>query len=165
MKRTHTPPWLIASQRPAMHLKLKTSNFLIPLLLSTGFTMRQIILSPGMLILSISWCLIEKPVRRFLFLNLIKNITPKQHRQISNQITILFMDYFHRVLSHPTQSLIISGHEDRNIRFFDLNSGKIVHQSVGHTDAVTGLSIHPNNQYISSVGHDGSLRVWDIRNH
>ena len=69
------------------------------------------------------------------------------------------------MVSHPTQSLIISGHEDRQIRFFDLNSGKLVHQSVGHTDAVTGLSIHPNNTRFASVGHDGSLRVWDVRNY
>ena len=67
------------------------------------------------------------------------------HSLISNQIEVLFIN-FTRVLSHPSLDLIISGHEDRNIRFFDLNSGKLVHQSVGHTDSVTGLSIHPDGK-------------------
>jgi WD40 repeat protein len=43
-------------------------------------------------------------------------------------------------------NLVISGHEDRCIRYFDLITGKQVHQSVGHTDAVTGISIHPNGK-------------------
>ena len=35
---------------------------------------------------------------------------------------------------------------------------------VGHTDSVTGLSAHVLNPYVLlSVGHDGSMRTWDIR--
>jgi len=33
----------------------------------------------------------------------------------------------------------------------------------GHTDSVTSISIHPNQNYVASVGHDGSLRTWDLR--
>ena len=34
------------------------------------------------------------------------------------------------VLSHPTLSLTITGHEDRHIRFYDNNTGQMVHSMV-----------------------------------
>jgi striatin 1/3/4 len=57
--------------------------------------------------------------------------------------------------------LVVSGHEDRRIRFFDLNSSRCVKDLVGHTDAVTALALHQN--YLFSSSHDGSLRTWDLR--
>jgi WD40 repeat protein len=34
---------------------------------------------------------------------------------------------------------------------------------IAHTDAVTSLSLHPNTYYVTSTGHDGGMRTWDIR--
>ena len=34
------------------------------------------------------------------------------------------------VLSHPTLPLTITGHEDRHIRFYDNNTGQMVHSMV-----------------------------------
>jgi striatin 1/3/4 len=36
---------------------------------------------------------------------------------------------------------------------------------IGHTDAVTSLSLNQNNFCLASVGADGSMRTWDIRNY
>ena len=58
---------------------------------------------------------------------------------------------------------MISAHEDRHIRFFDMNSNKIIKNLVGHTDAVTSLSINKNSNHVASVSHDGSMRIWDVR--
>jgi len=30
---------------------------------------------------------------------------------------------------------------------------------------VTGISIHPDGKHFSSIGHDGYLRIWDLRNY
>ncbi|KAL4449253.1 hypothetical protein ABPG74_015635 [Tetrahymena malaccensis] len=68
-----------------------------------------------------------------------------------------------KVICHEGINCAISGHEDRQIRFFDLKSNSLIKNLIGHTDAVTGLSVHPNQFYMSSVGHDGSMRTWDIR--
>mmetsp|Transcript_7358 Transcript_7358/g.13643 ORF Transcript_7358/g.13643 Transcript_7358/m.13643 type:complete len:454 (+) Transcript_7358:1040-2401(+) len=57
--------------------------------------------------------------------------------------------------------LVVSGHEDRRIRFFDLNSSSCIKDLVGHTDSVTALALHHN--YLISGSHDGSLRTWDLR--
>ena len=40
---------------------------------------------------------------------------------------------------------------------------KMINNITGHTNAVTSLSLHPNLNYLASVGNDGSMRTWDIR--
>jgi len=67
-----------------------------------------------------------------------------------------------QVISHPTMPLIITAHEDRYIRFFDVKSGECVSSMTGHLDGVTSLSIHPSGISFASGGHDSSIRIWDI---
>ncbi|XP_070577227.1 striatin-3-like isoform X2 [Ptychodera flava] len=67
-----------------------------------------------------------------------------------------------KVVSHPTLPITIAAYEDRHIRFFDNNSGKMVHSMVAHLDAVTSLSIDPNGLYLLSGSHDCSIRLWNL---
>lgn len=67
-----------------------------------------------------------------------------------------------QILSHPTLPITITAHEDKVIRFFDNNTGKIIDTMVAHMDAVTCLSIDPNGLYLLSGSHDGSLRLWNV---
>lgn len=69
-----------------------------------------------------------------------------------------------RVVCHPTLSLTISAHEDRHIRFWDNNTGKMVHSMVAHLDAVTSLAVDPNGLYLLSGSHDCSIRLWHLDN-
>lgn len=43
-------------------------------------------------------------------------------------------------MTNENQKLIVSGHEDKYIRFFDVNSNKMIRSLLGHTDSVTSLS-------------------------
>jgi striatin 1/3/4 len=70
-----------------------------------------------------------------------------------------------RVACHTSLPMVVSGHEDHRIRVFDLNSAKMVTSKPGHDDAVTGLSFHPSKLEFTSVGHDGRVKVWDLRNY
>ncbi|KAJ3065847.1 hypothetical protein HDU98_010801, partial [Podochytrium sp. JEL0797] len=63
-----------------------------------------------------------------------------------------------KIVLHPTLSLLISAHEDRYIRLFDINSGKCIHSMLGHLNAVTSLAISPSHLTFASSGHDCSLR-------
>jgi len=56
----------------------------------------------------------------------------------------------------------MSGHEDRYIRFFDINSGECSFSMLAHLDAVSSLDIDPAGLVLCSGGHDGSVRLWDI---
>ncbi|TLS30644.1 hypothetical protein PpBr36_03057 [Pyricularia pennisetigena] len=49
------------------------------------------------------------------------------------------------------EGVIISGHEDQFVRFFDANSASI-----------SSLSLSPNGQELVSAGHDASLRFWSL---
>ena len=70
-----------------------------------------------------------------------------------------------QIITHPTLPLAITGHEDKYIRFFDLNTGSCVNSMVAHLDAVSCLAINPNGLGLVSGGHDSSVRFWDINTH
>jgi striatin 1/3/4 len=80
---------------------------------------------------------------------------------------------------------IISGHEDRFIRFFDANSGKFsdlpmvllrvygcsvltcfigqcTYNMLAHPAAISSLSLSPDGRELVSAGHDASLRFWSL---
>jgi len=62
------------------------------------------------------------------------------------------------VLAHPTLPLTITGHEDRHIRFYDNNTGALVHSMVAHLDSVTSLAVDQHGLYLISGSHDCSIR-------
>lgn len=72
--------------------------------------------------------------------------------------------YINRILSHPTMPIIITAHEDRWIRFYDVNDGSLLHAMVAHLDAVTSLAIDSHGLYLLSGSHDCSIRLWNIAN-
>ncbi|KAM8852171.1 striatin-like isoform 1-T1 [Synchiropus picturatus] len=67
-----------------------------------------------------------------------------------------------KVLSHPTLPITITAQEDRLIKFYDNNSGKLIHSMVAHLDAVTSLAVDPNGLYLMSGSHDCSIRLWNM---
>ncbi|XP_041726441.1 striatin isoform X2 [Coregonus clupeaformis] len=67
-----------------------------------------------------------------------------------------------RVLSHPTLPITITAEEDRHIKFFDNNTGKLIHSMVAHLEAVTSLAVDPNGLYLMSGSHDCSIRLWNL---
>ncbi|GAA6233927.1 striatin isoform X2 [Lates japonicus] len=87
---------------------------------------------------------------RQLVLSLESNVEPGTPCQIN------------KVLSHPTLPITITAQEDRHIKFFDNNSGKLIHSMVAHLDAVTSLAVDPNGLYLMSGSHDCSIRLWNL---
>ncbi|KAG5278476.1 hypothetical protein AALO_G00099410 [Alosa alosa] len=70
--------------------------------------------------------------------------------------------HINKVLSHPTLPITITAQEDRHIRFYDNNTGKLIHSMVAHLDAVTSLAVDPNGLYLMSGSHDCSVRLWNM---
>lgn len=83
--------------------------------------------------------------------------------------------------SSSVEGVIISGYEDRYIRFFDANSGKwhpkcldisrntlifdtgqCTYTMLAHPAAIASLSLSPDGRELVSAGHDASLRFWNL---
>ena len=80
--------------------------------------------------------------------------------------------------SGGVEGIIISGHEDRYIRFYDANSGKFkisgsldqsdrgigqcTYNMLAHPAAISALSLSPDGRELVSAGHDASLRFWSL---
>lgn len=67
-----------------------------------------------------------------------------------------------RIASHPTMSLLVTAHEDKFIRIFDVTTGQCTHSMPAHLDGVTSLSIDPSGFTLISGSHDCSIRFWDL---
>lgn len=64
--------------------------------------------------------------------------------------------------SSGVEGMILSGHEDRYIRFFDANSGQCTYNMLAHPAAISALSLSPSGAELVSAGHDASLRFWSL---
>lgn len=76
------------------------------------------------------------------------------------------------------EGVIVSGHEDRYIRFFDANSGEFsrhfiacyeltctgqcTYGMLAHPAAISSLSLSPDGHEAVSAGHDASIRFWSL---
>lgn len=68
-------------------------------------------------------------------------------------------------MSHSGLTLI-SGSQDKTIRFWDLKEQKIIRTFGGYFDGhlsqVVALGLTPDNQTLISCGGDNSLKIWDV---
>ncbi|KAN0109944.1 WD40 repeat-like protein [Hyaloscypha variabilis] len=64
--------------------------------------------------------------------------------------------------SGGVEGIIISGHEDRYIRFYDANSGQCTYNMLAHPAAISALDLSPDGRELVSAGHDASLRFWSL---
>ncbi|KAH8108463.1 WD40 repeat-like protein [Phellopilus nigrolimitatus] len=66
------------------------------------------------------------------------------------------------ITSHPTMPMLVTAHEDKHIRIWDIVTGQCTHSMVAHLDSVSSLSIDATGFSLVSGGHDCSVRFWDL---
>ncbi|WPH00896.1 Hypothetical protein R9X50_00373000 [Acrodontium crateriforme] len=60
------------------------------------------------------------------------------------------------------EGVVISGHEDRYVRFFDANSGQCTYNMLAHPSAIASLCLSKDGREAVSGGHDASIRFWSL---
>ncbi|KAK3676316.1 1,2-dihydroxy-3-keto-5-methylthiopentene dioxygenase [Recurvomyces mirabilis] len=60
------------------------------------------------------------------------------------------------------EGVVISGHEDRFVRFFDANSGQCTYTMLAHPAAISSLCLSKDGREAVSAGHDASIRFWSL---
>ncbi|RKP26249.1 WD40-repeat-containing domain protein [Syncephalis pseudoplumigaleata] len=72
-----------------------------------------------------------------------------------------------RIVAHPTASLVMAAYEDRYLRCFDLNTGRLARECTqtiqAHSEALSSVDIHPTGTTLVTGGHDGQVKLWDMR--
>ncbi|HEY9852629.1 MAG TPA: serine/threonine-protein kinase [Leptolyngbyaceae cyanobacterium] len=63
----------------------------------------------------------------------------------------------------PDSQTLVSGSNDKSIKIWDLNSGKLVNTLRGHKNAVNSVAISPDGQTLASGGGDRTLKLWDLK--
>ena len=59
--------------------------------------------------------------------------------------------------------LFVTGHEDKHVRFFDINQKNIINDFLVHTDSVSDLCKGFNDYQLLTCSQDGNVRCWDLR--
>ncbi|KAF2811470.1 striatin Pro11 [Mytilinidion resinicola] len=60
------------------------------------------------------------------------------------------------------EGVVITGHEDQFIRFFDANSGQCTYSMLAHPSSISSLSLSKDGREAVSAGHDASIRFWSL---
>ncbi|GMK57236.1 hypothetical protein CspeluHIS016_0400700 [Cutaneotrichosporon spelunceum] len=68
------------------------------------------------------------------------------------------------ILSHPTLPMVVTGHEDGHLRFFDSKTGAQTSSLLAHPKPITSLSLSPlSPTCVLSASVDCSVRLWDLQ--
>ncbi|KAJ3275906.1 hypothetical protein HDV01_006772 [Terramyces sp. JEL0728] len=59
-----------------------------------------------------------------------------------------------KIIKHPIEPILITAHEDGDIRLFDMHTG--------HTGGVSALSMSSDGSTLESGGHDGTIKWYDF---
>lgn len=73
-----------------------------------------------------------------------------------------------RIVSHPTFNMLASAHDHGQVSFLDLNSGQLAGKiDKAHVGGASTIIMEPQSGglHVVTGGHDGAVRVWDIRNY
>lgn len=62
----------------------------------------------------------------------------------------------------PDGKHLVSGAFDKELKLWDLATGKAVKSYAGHTDLVLTTAISPDGRIIASGGKDNSIKLWDM---
>ncbi len=61
----------------------------------------------------------------------------------------------------PDGRFIVSGSDDRTVKVWERESGRLLRSLEGHTDGVNAVAVSPDGRFIVSGSKDRTVKVWD----
>ena len=62
----------------------------------------------------------------------------------------------------PDSKIIAAGSDDKTLRLWSADTGKLLHTLSGHTDDVNSVAFSPDGNIIASASWDSNLRLWNV---
>jgi WD40 repeat protein len=62
----------------------------------------------------------------------------------------------------PDGRFIVSGSDDRTVKVWELESGRLLRSLEGHTDWVRAVAVSPDGRFIVSGSVDRTVKVWEL---
>jgi WD40 repeat protein len=70
--------------------------------------------------------------------------------------------HVHRVAFSPDGRLYAAGGTSNTVRVWEVASGKLLHEFVGHEEAIGGVAFTPDSKQLLSGAADATMRLWDV---
>jgi hypothetical protein len=71
-------------------------------------------------------------------------------------------DWVRAVAVSPDGRFIVSGSDDRTVKVWELESGRLLRSLEGHTDGVRAVAVSPDGRFIVSGSSDRTVKVWEL---
>ncbi|KAG9453880.1 hypothetical protein H6P81_006784 [Aristolochia fimbriata] len=62
----------------------------------------------------------------------------------------------------PSGGYVVCSYSNKSLGIYDIDTGKLITQSMGHSEVVTGVIFLPDHKHIISVGGDGCIFIWKM---
>jgi WD40 repeat protein len=62
----------------------------------------------------------------------------------------------------PDGRFIVSGSDDRTVKVWELESGRLLRSLEGHTGGVNAVAVSPDGRFIVSGSSDRTVKVWEL---
>jgi WD40 repeat protein len=62
----------------------------------------------------------------------------------------------------PDGNTLASGHDDKTIKLWDLNTKQQLHIFVGHCKAVKSVAFSPDGKILATASDDKTIKLWDV---
>ena len=62
----------------------------------------------------------------------------------------------------PTGDYLVVSSDDGTVAMWDVETGELVHEFIGHEGAVNAVDYHPTEAQILTAGDDGIILLWDV---
>jgi WD40 repeat protein len=63
----------------------------------------------------------------------------------------------------PDKQIVVSGSDDKSIKLWDINTGKLLKSRRGHDREVWSVTFSPDGEDLISGGADGFMRLWKVQ--
>ncbi len=85
---------------------------------------------------------------------------PKEPWSPGVEVPNAHQDVIHQLQFHPSSKILASCSYDKQVKLWDVASGKTQHTLTDHSDSVYGVTFRPDGKLLATTAADRTVKVW-----